>query len=320
MIFKLKPNRVRRTYKGGANIDKFENTKISSYSAEYYPEDWTASITKANNYPPLENEGIGVTEDGKYLTEIIGDDFPILVKLLDSAERLVIQAHPTVQFAQKYLGSNFGKTECWYFLDCSDDACVYLGFKETVSPSEWENAFDEQSSGKMLEMLNKIPVKKGDFIFVDGGIPHAIGAGCFMIELQEPTDLMVVGEKITPSGREIPPNKIDMGLGRKLMFELYDYTGFSHDEIRRRFMPEQIKISSNIYEILGRKLTNKFSMYKLISQGEFVPDKKYVIAIVCNGEGKLCNIQVKKGDRLLIVDEHSITFYGDSMFEIIICF
>ena len=101
MIFKLKPNRVRRTYKGGVNIDKFENTEFSSHSEEYYPEDWTASVTKANNYPPVENEGIGMTERGQYLTDFVIDDCPILVKLLDSSERLVIQAHPTVEFAQK---------------------------------------------------------------------------------------------------------------------------------------------------------------------------------------------------------------------------
>ena len=320
MIFKLKPNRVRRTYKGGVNIDKFENEQFLFCGMEYYPEDWTASITSANNFPLFENEGIGITEDGKYLTEIISGNFPILVKLLDSAERLVIQAHPTVEFAQKYLGSNFGKTECWYFLDCSDDACVYLGFKEGISFLEWERAFDEQNSEKMLGMLHKISVKNGDFIFVDGGIPHAIGAGCFMIELQEPTDYMVVAEKRTPSGRKIPENKIDMGLGRKCMFELFDYSGFSYSEIMQRFAPKPREVAPKIYEILGKSLTDKFSMYRLTLQGKFVPGKRYVIAVVCGGEGMLCGVWVKRGDRLLIDDEQTITFYGNRLFEVIVCF
>lgn len=141
-----------------------------------------------------------------------------------------------------------------------------------------------------------------------------------MVELQEPTDLMVVSEKTTPSGREIPQSKIDMGLGRKRMFELYDYTGFPYDELQRRFMPEQVEILPNVYEILGKRITNKFSMYKLVSRGEFVPGKKYVVAIVCNGKGRLCNTQVKKGERLLMVGERSIVFEGDLTFEIIICF
>ena len=60
-------------------------------------------------------------------------------------------------------------------------------------------------------MLHRIPVKAGDFVFVDGGVPHAIGGGCFMVELQEPSDLMVVAERFTPSGRRIPDAKLSGG-------------------------------------------------------------------------------------------------------------
>ncbi len=57
------------------------------------------------------------------------------------------------------------------------------------------------NANPILSFLHRIPVAPGDFVFVDGGVPHAIGAGCFMVELQEPSDLMVVAERFTPSGR-----------------------------------------------------------------------------------------------------------------------
>ena len=56
----------------------------------------------------------------------------ILVKLLDSAERLVIQCHPTIPFAKKHFNSSFGKAECWYMLDTEEDAYIYLGFNISI--------------------------------------------------------------------------------------------------------------------------------------------------------------------------------------------
>ena len=63
----------------------------------------------------------------------------------------------------------------------------------------------------MLSCLHKVPVKPGELWFVDGGIPHAIGAGCFMIELKEPSDLMVIPERQTPSGRKLSDVKLHCG-------------------------------------------------------------------------------------------------------------
>ena len=136
MIKKIKENRVSRTYLGGGKIDKFFGKSETKNS--FFPEDWTASVISAYNSSDGKLEGIGVTYEGEKITDLVGnDDFKILVKLLDSAERLVIQAHPTVQF---------GKTECWYFLDCDEDACVYIGFKEGVNRKDWEDTFYKNDS------------------------------------------------------------------------------------------------------------------------------------------------------------------------------
>ena len=318
MIKFVKENRVLRTYKGGANIDSFFGKDNPENS--FYPEDWTASVTSAYNSTNGKTEGLGITCDGDKITDLVaGDNFSILVKLLDSAERLVIQAHPTVPFAKQFLNSNYGKTECWYFLDCAEDACVYIGFKKGICRKDWESSFYDNDSEKMLSMLHRMPVKKGDFVFVDGGVPHAIGAGCFMIELQEPSDLMVVNERFTPSGREIPEQRLHMGLGYEKMFDVYDYRGYSFEELKRKYCPEKKKLTENLYQILGSDLTDKFSMYLLKHNALLNTNTKYRIAIVASGSGVVNGMPVKKGDRIFIKDEQTVFLNGTQDFEAVVC-
>ncbi len=318
MIKKVIENRVSRTYLGGGKIDEFYGKEKCEDT--FFPEDWTASIVTAYNSTDKNQEGLGICEDGTFIKDYIGDKkFNILVKLLNSSERLVIQAHPTIEYAKEFLNSNYGKTECWYFLDCTDDACVYIGFKEGVKREDWVKAFYNNDSEKMLSMLHKVNIKKGDFIFVDGGVPHSIGAGCFMVELQEPSDLMVVNERFTPSGREIPEQRLHMGLGYEQMFEIYEYRGYSYEELIKKYCPEKKKLSKSVYQILGSELTDKFSMYLLKDGAVFESKKEYKIAIITNGSGRINNVQVKKGDRLFISNEDVLNITGDAKLEIILC-
>ena len=151
MIAKLQPNRVRRTYLGGGRIDAFTGGSRSCATETDaqervppmpMPEDWMASTTTAfNGTLEIEGEGLGRLEDGRLVKDVVGT-LPILVKLLDSDERLVIQAHPTVPCARRLFNSPVGKTECWYFLPgTAPDACVYLGFKPGITREKWEAAF-----------------------------------------------------------------------------------------------------------------------------------------------------------------------------------
>ena len=156
MIAKLLPNRVRRTYLGGGRIDAFTGgSRFCATAAETaaphadaqervppmpMPEDWMASTTTAfNGTLEIEGEGLGRLEDRRLVKDVVGT-LPILVKLLDSDERLVIQAHPTVPCAKRLFNSPVGKTECWYFLPgTAPDACVYLGFKPGITREKWED-------------------------------------------------------------------------------------------------------------------------------------------------------------------------------------
>jgi len=319
MIYALKPNRVRRSYRGGERIDRLGKTAFRGQDGEYYPEDWTASVTGAVNAGRIiPDEGIGMTEEGIRIPDLIaGKEYPILVKLLDSAERLVVQAHPTVPFAKKFLHSDYGKTECWYFLECEPDAVVYLGFRPGITREKWAEAFERQSAEEILGLLHRVPVKKGDFIFVAGGVPHAIGGGSLMIELQEPSDLMVVAEKTTPSGRKIDDRKIDMGLGKEKMLDVYDYHGYTEKELKEAFMPEQEAVSQGVWRILGPSLTDQFAMYRLENGANLRMKRPFGVAIVTRGSGKLCGWPIEKGQRYLVREEKQITLEGEA--EVIFC-
>ena len=338
MIAKLLPNRVRRTYLGGGRIDAFTGgSRLSRLSTGEtpvvpvemsMPEDWMASTTTAfNGTLEIEGEGLGRLEDGRLVKDVVGT-LPILVKLLDSDERLVIQAHPTVPCAKRLFNSSVGKTECWYFLDgTAPDACVYLGFKPGITREAWEEAFWGGSQlaataadaincapPELLTFLHRIPVKTGDFVFVDGGMPHAIGGGCFMIELQEPSDLMVVAERVTPSGRRIPDAKMHGGIGWEKMFEVYEYEGRTFEETCARYVKRAagaINCAPPVTQILGPELTDKFEMWRVTNGGRVALQRDRSVAVVTDGTGEVNGLAVKKGDRLVIANERQLAVSGE---------
>ena len=318
MIAKLLANRVRRTYLGGGRIDVFCGIPADVSDEMPRPEDWLASTTQAfNGTLEIAGEGLGRLEGGRIVKDVAGS-LPILVKLLDSDERLVIQAHPTVPCAKQLFNSRVGKTECWYFLPgTAPDACVYLGFKPGVTRQMWRGAFEAQNG--LLDMLHRIPVSSGDFVFVDGGVPHAIGAGCFMVELQEPSDLMVVAERFTPSGRRIPDAKMHGGVGWERMFDVYEYEGLDYEEVCRRYVRRISTRStcstrlntSPVVQICGPELTDKFGMWRVLGGARVVLPRESSVVVVTDGAGAVNGVGVKKGDRLLVCGGKNLEAHGD---------
>lgn len=321
MIIKFKENRVHRAYYGGKRIDRFAGKAVCEDGRS--PEEWLAStVTAFNPDCPKENEGLSVCEDGRFFRDVLtaepdkllgaknvakhGQTMSLLVKLLDSAERLVIQCHPTVPFAKQYFHSDFGKTECWYILDTDGDAHVYLGFKEGVTREKWVELFENQDTAGMLDCLHRFSVKPGELWFVSGGVPHAIGGGCFMIELQEPSDLMVIPERVSPSGIQMAESKIHGGLGFERMFDCFEYTGASAEETRRKYCRTANAVDNVLAPLVDRSLTDKFSMQVLRVNGEATVNLQgqYAVMVVTDGEGTLTDgdtvTPLKKGDKMFI--------------------
>ena len=123
----------------------------------------------------------------KEFIDVLGGEYPLLVKVIQADDTLSIQVHPDDELAIKLEGEgNRGKTECWYVLDAAPDAKLVYGIKENATKEELAKAIEESKLDPYLEFVN---VKKGDFIFIPAGTVHAIGAGLRLMEVQQSCDL-----------------------------------------------------------------------------------------------------------------------------------
>lgn len=109
------------------------------------------------------------------------NDFPLLIKLIDAADRLSVQVHPDDDYALKH-GGGFGKTEMWYVIDAEENSEILYGLKTNVSKEEFEQRI---KNGTLLEICNYVPAKKGDVFFIPSGTLHAIGKGILIAEIQQ---------------------------------------------------------------------------------------------------------------------------------------
>ncbi|MCM1253823.1 MAG: class I mannose-6-phosphate isomerase [Clostridium sp.] len=109
------------------------------------------------------------------------EDFPILIKFIDAADNLSIQVHPDNEYALQNEGQ-YGKTEMWYVMDAGKEAFLYYGFREKISKEEFAKRIREDT---LLEVLNAVPVQKGDVFFIESGTIHAIGKDILIAEIQQ---------------------------------------------------------------------------------------------------------------------------------------
>ncbi len=108
-------------------------------------------------------------------------EFPILTKFIDARDNLSIQVHPDNRYALTNEGQ-YGKTEMWYVLDAGENAFLYYGFRREISREEFEKRIREDT---LLEVLNAVPVRKGDVLFIESGTIHAIGKDILIAEIQQ---------------------------------------------------------------------------------------------------------------------------------------
>lgn len=113
------------------------------------------------------------------------EQFPVLIKFIDAQNDLSIQVHPSNEYALKNEGQ-YGKTEMWYIMDCQPGAYIYYGFKEDISKEEFARRIQNKT---LLEVLNKVEVKKGDIFFIEPGTIHAIGGGILLAEIQQNSNI-----------------------------------------------------------------------------------------------------------------------------------
>lgn len=114
-----------------------------------------------------------------------GDTFPVLVKLIDARNDLSVQVHPDDEYALRTEGQ-LGKTEMWYVVDCDEGAELVYGFREKITPDTFRRAVEENT---LMDIVERVPVHKGDVFFIEPGTLHAIGKGILIAEIQQSSNV-----------------------------------------------------------------------------------------------------------------------------------
>ena len=347
-ILPFSANRVWRTYLGGRILDEMEAK--ASPEDSHFPEDWIGSTTVAvNPGETSENDGLAtVSVDGsevflrglfeQYGEELLGPehlarygpDARFLLKFLDSSIRLHIQCHPDVSFARKHLGVNNGKTEAYVILKIREDVAdpfIYFGFQKSISREEFKRAILEQDVPGILAPFERIPVKEGDIFIVPGGLPHAIGAGVFMVEIMEPTDLTVRFE-FEREGIVLPESARFMNRDVDFALDMVDFTALSIAELKRRLFISDFRtraLSDESWEdiLIDETHTDCFRVGKWrIHDDVVVRHDGFYYAIVLAGHGRLsagdAELQMNTYDRFMIpYSTDSLKIQPDGSMEIL---
>lgn len=189
-MFKFHPL-LKQTLWGGNRIIPFKhlNDNIDNVG-----ESWEISGVPGNE--TIVSEG---PQQGKSLNQLVselkgalvgeenyrlyGDQFPLLVKFIDACQDLSIQVHPNDEIAHRH-GQLRGKTEMWYCMN--DEASLYCGLKRVITPEEYAQMVDDDT---ITDALARYDVHEGDVFFIPAGRIHAIGAGCFVAEIQQTSDV-----------------------------------------------------------------------------------------------------------------------------------
>ena len=159
-------------------------------------ESWEISDVEDNESVVINGSDAGLTLSDlirKYKQDLIGEDnyarfgkkFPLLIKFIDAREDLSIQVHPNDVLAKKRSNS-MGKTEMWYVISADDNAKLRSGFSQQITPKEYKERVYNHT---FTDVLQEYDIKAGDVFFLPAGRVHSIGAGAFIAEIQQTSDI-----------------------------------------------------------------------------------------------------------------------------------
>lgn len=231
----------------------------------------------------IASEGRGVLGSFGLLFE----DFPILIKLIDAKENLSIQVHPSNKYAMEH-EHQYGKTEMWYVLDAQPDAYLYYGFQQEISEQEMKQRIKDNT---LTQVLNAVPVKKGDVFFIPSGTLHAICKGILIAEVQQNSNVT---------------------------YRIYDYGRLGADHKPRQLHIQQAEaVTRRVppkmdYNFGGHLARCEYFTTDCLS-GDFTDDcddESFTSLIVLEGSGTIrCGeetLPIQKGDSLFLPAESGI--------------
>ena len=330
-------NRVFRVYQGGKLFGDFLGDEPVDGNE---PEEWICSSVHAINpghTDPLEGISLRL-EDGAPFHALLeanpqaflGErrDIGVLVKFLDSAIRLPMQVHPTREYSRAHFNSPYGKAESWLILATRPDACIYFGFSRAVTREEFRAAVaaSEKDPEAMTQFVNRVPVKTGDVFFVPAGVIHAIGAGCLLLEAQEPTDFTIQPEYWCGEYHLSAQEKY-LGLSAETALDCFDFTRYGQEVVEQsRKTPRVLREADGlrVEGLIGPEDTPCFSMTRYCLSGRTAPlEAPASIWIRVEGSGEVRGADyrrtLRRGDYFFLpAAAKNYEIYGENL-QIVCC-
>ena len=227
------------------------------------------------------------------------DRFPLLIKIIDAKADLSIQVHPDDAYAKVHENGSLGKTECWYILDCPEDATLVVGHN-AGSREELKEMIDQK---RWSELIREVPVKKGDFIQINPGTVHAIKGGLMILETQQNSDIT---------------------------YRVYDYDRLSNGKPRELHVQQSIDVitvpapsaedsvshaadlpANTMNELIA---CDYYKVYKLTvtEPVSFEQEHPFLIMSVIEGEGLVNGQMIRKGDHFILPSDFGkVDLQGD---------
>ncbi len=275
MIFKLKP--ALKSYIWGGTKLKSEWGKVSEQPT--LSESWELSFHK---------DGMCVIDGGEYdglpISQVVPKEqwgvnckdfpfFPVLNKLIDAADNLSVQVHPSDEYALQN-ENQFGKTEMWYVLDVDADAKLYMGLNRALTSQQFAQAISDNC---ICDYMNAVSVKAGETYFIPSGTLHAIGKGITLFEIQQ---------------------------NSSLTYRVYDYDRRDANGNPRELHVEKAKAVANLDkyivpspergDLLGK--CKYFSAYRYAGEKHFCNNDSFVSFTVVDGQVCANGIVLTKGE------------------------
>ena len=224
--------------------------------------------------------------------------FPLLVKLIDAKEDLSIQVHPDDAYARIHEHGSLGKTECWYILDCDENATIVIGH-HAKNQKEVEHMI---RNGQWNDFIRVIPIRKGDFFQIDPGCLHAIKGGTLLLEIQENSDIT---------------------------YRVYDYDRLSDGKPRQLHIEQSIAVIKAPFQETAADMVREtlegaeytrliqcpyYCVDKYDVTGEFTREfpAPFINVSILDGTGSINGVPLKKGDHFIIPYEYGVChFFGN---------
>ena len=302
---------------GGERIPSFKSITTDRHNIG---ESWEISGVKDNESVVSNGEFAGRTitdlvreyKDkliGKGNWERTGEEFPLLVKFIDAKQDLSIQVHPDDELAARKHNGSKGKTEMWYVVDTAPGAHLMSGLKKEITPEEY---VERVNSNTITDVLEDFSLQPGDVFFLPAGRIHSIGAGSFIAEIQQTSDITYRISDFGRLGLDGKPRQLHTELAKEAIdYKVYPDYKTSYEKHKNC---ENVLVDCRYFTT---------SLYDL--DREHVIDMKdldsFLIIICIDGKGTLTDsegnsVPVHKGETVLIpASSASVTAVPDGTMQ-----